>query len=173
MTPSPVTTGNPTLDKLRAGQFEDPQVQQAIALARQTGTLPPPDQAPNADVAQQPRPIAGPSTPQPGLVDPAAGRIQPTAASPIASLAGPAPLSAHQQEYNRITKPPIEAGALKHTQADTGRSGIGKTARMNANLEALGLRHHQDEVVKTDSPSLRGQIMRVRHLVKVTPVTEK
>ncbi len=126
MTPSPVTTGNPTLDKLRAGQFEDPQVQQAIALARQTGTLPPPDQAPNADVAQQPRPIAGPSTPQPGLVDPAAGRIQPTAASPIASLAGPAPLSAHQQEYNRITKPPIEAGALKHTQADTGRSGIGQ-----------------------------------------------
>jgi large subunit ribosomal protein L30 len=53
------------------------------------------------------------------------------------------------------------------------KSGIGQTARMRANLEALGLKHHQHAVVKTDSPSLRGQILRVRHLVKVTPVEEK
>jgi large subunit ribosomal protein L30 len=41
---------------------------------------------------------------------------------------------------------------------------------MKQTLEAIGLKHHQDVVVKTDSPSLRGQIKRVRHLVKVTPV---
>jgi large subunit ribosomal protein L30 len=64
----------------------------------------------------------------------------------------------------------LTAGKVRIVQV---RSGIGKTARMNANLEALGLRHHQDEVVKVDSPALRGQIMRVRHLVKVSPVTEK
>ena len=52
------------------------------------------------------------------------------------------------------------------------RSGIGQTARMRANLAALGLRHHQDVVVKTDSPSVRGQILRVRHLVTVTAVSE-
>ena len=52
------------------------------------------------------------------------------------------------------------------------RSGIGKTARMNANLEALGLRHHQSEVTHQDSPALRGMIKRVRHLVTVTPVKE-
>ena len=52
------------------------------------------------------------------------------------------------------------------------RSGIGHTARMNANLEALGLRHHQSEVTHQDSPALRGMIKRVRHLVTVTPVEE-
>ena len=52
------------------------------------------------------------------------------------------------------------------------RSGIGHTATMRATLKAIGLRHHQDVVVKQDSPSLRGQIKLVRHLVEVTPVEE-
>jgi large subunit ribosomal protein L30 len=50
------------------------------------------------------------------------------------------------------------------------RSGIGHSWRMRQTLEAIGLKHHQDVVIKTDSPSLRGQIKRVRHLLKVTPV---
>ena len=52
------------------------------------------------------------------------------------------------------------------------RSGIGHTARMRATLAAIGLRHHQASVVKQDSPELRGMIMKVRHLVKVTPTKE-
>ncbi|MFM8566391.1 MAG: 50S ribosomal protein L30 [Gemmatimonadota bacterium] len=52
------------------------------------------------------------------------------------------------------------------------RSGIGQTARMNATLQALGLRHHQASVVHQDSPALRGMIKRVRHLVDVTSVEE-
>ncbi|MCX5760684.1 MAG: 50S ribosomal protein L30 [Gemmatimonadetes bacterium] len=52
------------------------------------------------------------------------------------------------------------------------RSGIGKPEVMRLTLKALGLRHHQDVVVHPDSPSLRGQIKRVRHLVEVTPVKE-
>ena len=47
------------------------------------------------------------------------------------------------------------AGAERHRPA----------ARMRATLEALGLKHHQ-EVVKPDSPSLRGMIKQVRHLVR-------
>jgi large subunit ribosomal protein L30 len=43
---------------------------------------------------------------------------------------------------------------------------------MRQTLEALGLRHHQAEVILKDSPALRGQIKRVRHLVEVTPVEE-
>jgi large subunit ribosomal protein L30 len=43
---------------------------------------------------------------------------------------------------------------------------------MRATLEALGLRNHQSEVILKDSPALRGQIKRVRHLVEVTPVEE-
>ncbi|MBC7561746.1 MAG: 50S ribosomal protein L30 [Gemmatimonadaceae bacterium] len=52
------------------------------------------------------------------------------------------------------------------------RSGIGHPQVQKATLEALGLKHHQDEVVHQDSPSLRGQIKRVRHLLEVTAVTE-
>jgi large subunit ribosomal protein L30 len=43
---------------------------------------------------------------------------------------------------------------------------------MRQTLQAIGLRHHQAEVTLQDSPALRGQIKRVRHLVEVTPVEE-
>jgi large subunit ribosomal protein L30 len=52
------------------------------------------------------------------------------------------------------------------------RSGIGHSWRMRQTLTAMGLRHHQDEIVVKDSPSLRGQIKRVRHLIEVTTVEE-
>jgi len=52
------------------------------------------------------------------------------------------------------------------------RSGIGHPARLRRTLEAIGLRHHQDVVVKQDSAPLRGQLKQVRHLVKVTSVEE-
>jgi large subunit ribosomal protein L30 len=64
---------------------------------------------------------------------------------------------------------PMTNGKLRIKQV---RSGIGKPQVQKATLEALGLKHHQDEVVQQDSPSLRGQIKRVRHLLEVTPVTE-
>ncbi len=52
------------------------------------------------------------------------------------------------------------------------RSGIGHERAMRDTLKAIGLKHHQDVVVKQDSPSLRGQIKHVRHLIEVTPVQE-
>jgi large subunit ribosomal protein L30 len=52
------------------------------------------------------------------------------------------------------------------------RSGIGHSWRMKQTLEAIGLKHHQDEVIKQDSPALRGQLKQVRHLVEVVPVEE-
>ena len=64
---------------------------------------------------------------------------------------------------------PAGQGKLRIRQV---RSGIGHPARMRRTLEAIGLRHHQDEVVMQDSPSLRGQLKQVRHLVEVTPVKE-
>ncbi len=57
-------------------------------------------------------------------------------------------------------------------QIEQVRSGIGHPEVMRLTLKALGLRHHQDVVVHQDSPALRGQIKRVRHLIKVTPVKE-
>jgi large subunit ribosomal protein L30 len=52
------------------------------------------------------------------------------------------------------------------------RSGIGHSWRMRLVLESIGLRHHQHSVVRTDTAALRGQVNKVRHLVKVTPVKE-
>jgi len=52
------------------------------------------------------------------------------------------------------------------------RSGSGQAHRMRRTLEALGLKHHQDEVVHADHPALRGMLQQVRHLVEVTPEKE-
>ncbi len=49
------------------------------------------------------------------------------------------------------------------------RSGIGHAETYRRTLKALGLRHHQAEIVVSDSPSVRGMINKVRHLVRVTP----
>ena len=42
--------------------------------------------------------------------------------------------------------------------------------KQRATLEALGLRHHQAEVVKEDHPAIRGMIRVVSHLVEVEEV---
>jgi large subunit ribosomal protein L30 len=49
------------------------------------------------------------------------------------------------------------------------RSGIGRAAKLRLTLRALGIKYHQDEVVVTDSPAIRGMLNKVHHLVRVTP----
>ena len=61
--------------------------------------------------------------------------------------------------------PPAAKGQLRILQV---RSGIGRPAGERRTLEALGLKHHQDSVVKDDHPALRGMLYHVRHLIKVT-----
>jgi large subunit ribosomal protein L30 len=47
------------------------------------------------------------------------------------------------------------------------KSGIGYADDQKKTLKALGLRRLNHSVVKKDSPSLRGMIVKVRHLVNV------
>jgi large subunit ribosomal protein L30 len=76
----------------------------------------------------------------------------------------------HRSRGPKHTEPnTLTTGMVKITQV---KSGIGQTARMRATLQAIGLHHHQSSVVKKDSAALRGQILRVRHLIKVTPIAE-
>lgn len=49
------------------------------------------------------------------------------------------------------------------------RSGIGRAETYRRTLRALGLRHHQAVTTVTDTPSTRGMLHKVRHLVQVTP----
>lgn len=68
--------------------------------------------------------------------------------------------------------PKTEAPTEGKLRIEQVKSGIGHPQRMRDTLRAIGLRHHQDVVVKQDSVSLRGMIKHVRHLLKVTPVKE-
>ena len=63
----------------------------------------------------------------------------------------------------------LTTGKVKIRQV---RSGIGHSEVMKLTLKAIGLRHHQAVVIKQDSPALRGQLKRVRHLVEVVPVED-
>ena len=58
-----------------------------------------------------------------------------------------------------------ETGSVRIKQI---RSEIGHSWRMRRTLEAIGLKHHQDVVVKEITPGLKGQLKQVRHLVEVT-----
>jgi large subunit ribosomal protein L30 len=60
-----------------------------------------------------------------------------------------------------------ETGSVQIKQV---RSEIGHSWRMRRTLEAIGLKHHQDVVVKEITPGLKGQLKQVRHLVEVTTV---
>ena len=53
------------------------------------------------------------------------------------------------------------------------RSGIGHADTMRRTLRALGLRHHQQSVQLPNNSSVRGMLIKVRHLVEVTPSKEK
>jgi large subunit ribosomal protein L30 len=60
--------------------------------------------------------------------------------------------------------------ALKVTQV---RSTIGCKQNQRATLQTLGLRKIRQSVVRDDSPSVRGMIATVRHLVTVEEVGSK
>ncbi len=50
------------------------------------------------------------------------------------------------------------------------KSGLGAKRRQRDTLRALGLKHHQDEVVQPDNPAIRGMVLAVAHLVEVEEV---
>jgi large subunit ribosomal protein L30 len=52
------------------------------------------------------------------------------------------------------------------------KSGIGMPGVQKRTLRAIGLRHHQHVIEVTDTPSMRGMLFHVRHLVQVTPAGE-
>jgi large subunit ribosomal protein L30 len=58
---------------------------------------------------------------------------------------------------------------LKVTQI---RSLIDRPKDQKSTVRRLGLQRMNDSVVKTDSPSVRGMIAKVHHLVRVEEVSE-
>lgn len=67
----------------------------------------------------------------------------------------------------RTTRPKSQTG--RRLRVKQVRSTIHRQKRFLRTLSALGLRHHQDEVVVVESPSIRGMLDQVRSFVRVTP----
>jgi large subunit ribosomal protein L30 len=62
-----------------------------------------------------------------------------------------------------------EPAATGRVRVKQVRSGIGHADTFRRTLRAIGLKHHQDEVVVPNNPSVQGMLFKVRHLVQVTP----
>ena len=74
-------------------------------------------------------------------------------------------------EYYSATIPAEDAAdALAVKQI---RSEIGHPETMRRTLRALGLRHHQQVVRVPNTASIRGMLVKVRHLIEVSPAQEK
>ena len=50
------------------------------------------------------------------------------------------------------------------------KSGIGARGSQRDTLKALGLRHHQAQVLQPDNQAIRGMVRAVAHLVQVEEV---
>ena len=57
----------------------------------------------------------------------------------------------------------------KQFRVSLKRSLIGCTKDQKDTVRCIGLRHIRQEVVVKDSPAMRGQIMKVQHLLDVKP----
>ena len=71
--------------------------------------------------------------------------------------------------YSAVIPTEDAASALAVKQI---RSEIGHSETMRRTLRALGLRHHQQTVRVPNTSSIRGMLVKVRHLVEVTPAKE-
>jgi large subunit ribosomal protein L30 len=80
--------------------------------------------------------------------------------NPVVGRQGPA-------YYSATIPTEQEAGRIRVTQI---RSGIGHPARLRQILIALGLRKHQMAVELPNNGSVRGMLVKVRHLVKVEAI---
>jgi large subunit ribosomal protein L30 len=67
----------------------------------------------------------------------------------------------------RRPKAPAAEGAAR-LRVKQVRSDIGHGETYRRTLRALGIRHHQQEIVVGDTPGTRGMLHKVRHLVRVT-----
>jgi len=81
------------------------------------------------------------------------------------------PVVGRQGPGHRAAVIPTEDKASELTVKQV-RSGIGHPETMRRTLRALGLRHHQQSVKVPNNSSMRGMLIKVRHLIEVTPAQE-
>jgi large subunit ribosomal protein L30 len=88
------------------------------------------------------------------------------AAEPAPAAAKAAPAQAAAPEASRPKAKSAPAAAPVRVRLV--KSGICAPRDQKATLQGLGLRRLNQEVVRSDTPSLRGMLHKVRHLVEVS-----
>ena len=66
-----------------------------------------------------------------------------------------------------------KAETIKKLKITYVRSAIGYSTRHKATIDALGFHRLNETVEKVDSPSLRGMLAKVAHLVEIEEQVEK
>ena len=89
-----------------------------------------------------------------------------TGAAPAAAKTA-APAAPKKTEAPAAPKAAAPAAAKKTIRIRQIRSGICTPVDQKQALKGLGLRRIRHEVVRPDTPAIRGQILKVRHLVEV------
>lgn len=99
----------------------------------------------------------------------AAGVPKKTAKSTGAAPAAARPAAAVPAKAAPAASPKAAApeAAKKTVRIRQVKSGICAPVDQKQTLKGLGLRRIRQEVVRPDTPALRGQILKVRHLVEV------
>ena len=68
-----------------------------------------------------------------------------------------------------IYAPALQDGAQGKLQITLVKSIIGQLENQKLTVKALGLRRMHQTVIRPDTPSVRGMVYTVRHLVRVEP----
>ena len=93
---------------------------------------------------------------------------KPTGAAPAAkAAAAPAAAKAAAPAAKAPAKAAAPEAGKKTVRIRQVKSGICAPVDQKQTLKGLGLRRIRHEVVRPDTPALRGQILKVRHLVEV------
>jgi large subunit ribosomal protein L30 len=95
--------------------------------------------------------------------------IRPRKAKPAAEATPAAAKAAPAQAAPEASRPKAKpAPAAAPVRVRLVKSGICAPRDQKATLQGLGLRRLNQEVVRSDTPSLRGMLHKVRHLVEVS-----
>jgi len=86
-------------------------------------------------------------------------------AAPAAAKASPAQAAAPAAHRPKAKPAPANVSPVRVRLV---KSGICAPRDQKATLQGLGLRRLNQEVVRSDTPSLRGMLHKVRHLVEVS-----
>jgi large subunit ribosomal protein L30 len=109
----------------------------------------------------------------------APGAIPTPHAKPVADAAAPAPAPVKVSKPKPVLKPapkkPEPEVVKQMITIRQVRSGICTPVDQKQALKGLGLRRIRHEVVRPDSRAIRGQVLKVRHLVEIvgsTPISK-